>query len=1167
MFKAIKNFCEIKNENGENGLLLVDPNTGSGKTYWSCQAIYEYVRNQANKKKVYFTTTLLKNLPVEDLKRAYNNEELFKKDVLIVKSNVDFVKENLLKTYVPEEYRVEEYELLCKLVMDCTSTDYRKIPAFYREEMDKRLSEAEKFFRKYLRKIISTQIKGTEKERKETIKNDHRFQWIGKIYPTVFTEDYKVYLLSISKFLRRNDTLIKPSTPFISADILKNAIVFIDEFDASKDTIQEFIIEKAVNAQNDYLDMVKELHGKLNDYLPANSFYEPYKEYAKDKPYLRTLESLKEEVESLYKKYALYFSYKTNNDFDRNRSFLFFDGAFRSYLHSNNHYVRCVKDDVNQKVKIFYETKEQYENNKKLESDINIYSLLRDATRFLNDFARFIANWAERYAIAENIKRKSVSSIVETYTFEEAVDTICDIYFRNKHLNNVFQNLISSNAIRNIRDSKDAIDDYSFYNRGFKFFEFVNSDSHNEETKVNFVQIDETPEKILLFMAKNAKVIGLSATAQVKSVLSNYSLKYLKRELQESLQTLTDETYESLIKSQEEKWKPYQDDSIQVHVESVDRNKENFSVQERVKQIVQNKDLEKNFCNKLQNIDLDSNNREYYQKRYCNIFTALKNFIDNEDVESFLCLNMALPQKGLTTFDLDLFELFAKQYCAFNKKDCPKIKVLKSGNSFEEEKKILLNELANGVKIFVFSAYKTIGAGQNLQYKIPQKDKDDNSIIPLPGKRHEDEKDFDAIYLGDVTNIITNVNDCQKIGLKELLQYLFELKYLCENDEISPKELNLLVQSGFKAYSKKNDYSASIPEIRKSASVRRKMTRDVIQAVGRLCRTNNKKKSIYIYTNNALLTTLDTRCVNIHLMNPELKRLFEYAADFVQSLPDEKISIENEANRKSERANSYIQGMLRHNWTVRSMQLWKDLRTCVLKYPTVSKELAEKNSIIGDYYIQNYENKSNYDYAQRQDFSHILVNIFKDYSEFKKGLDADYSENIGNVSDDSARLQQFFLYKGMKDYFNQNLYATEFGHNDLIMSPALFNNIYKGALGEVAGRFVLEQELKYKLKDIDNPSNFEFFDYELIDGVYVDFKHWKKSIAKTVSQFHQEINEKLETIKGHKAYVINVLKRNDCEIVLDKNRKIIAIPWLIDENGKSNMKAIKMLAGEIYNGK
>jgi hypothetical protein len=667
MFRTIKNFCEKKTEKSDNGLLLVDPNTGSGKTYWACQAICDYARNPANKKKVYFTTTLLKNLPVEDLKRAYKDEKLFKEDVLVIKSNVDFVKENLPKTHIPKEYRVEEYETLFKLIKDCTSPDYGKFPTFYRDEMSKRLSEAEKAFRKYLRRIISTQIKGNEKERKSIIKNDSRYQWIGKIYPTVFTDDYKVYLLSISKFLRRNDTLIKPSTPFISADVLKNAIVFIDEFDASKDTIQEFIIEKAVNAQNDYLDMVKELHGKLNNYLPANSFYEPYKEYAKDKPYLRTLESLKEEIESLYKKYALYFSYKTNDDFDRNRNFLFFDGAFRSYLHSNNYYVRCVKDDINRRVKIFYETKEQYENNKELNSDINIYSLLRDSTRFLNDFARFIANWAERYAIAENIKRKSLPSIVELYSFEEAVDTICDIYFRNKHLNEVFQDLILSNTIRNIRDSKDAIDDYSFYNRGFKFFEFVNSDSHNEETKVNFVQIDETPEKILLFLAKNAKVIGLSATAQIKSVLSNYSLKYLKRELQGSLQTLTNETYESLIKSQEDKWKPYQDKTIHIHVESVDRNKENYSFQDRIKLIVENKDLEKNFCNKLQNINLDSNNREYYQKRYCNIFSALKNFIDNDDIESFLCLNMALPQKGLAAFDLNLFESFTKQYCAVNK--------------------------------------------------------------------------------------------------------------------------------------------------------------------------------------------------------------------------------------------------------------------------------------------------------------------------------------------------------------------------------------------------------------------------------------------------------------------------------------------------------------------
>lgn len=1167
MFSSIKEFCENTgnfSKNQENGLLLVDPNTGSGKTYWSCKAICDYVHNPANKKKIYFTTTLLKNLPLEELKKAYNNESSFQKEVLVIKSNVDFVKENLPKVHIPEEFQSDEYDLLVKLVSICTAEGYSKTDSIYREEMDNKLSDAEGTFRKYIRRIISTKIEGSEQERKSTIRNNPQFQWIGQIYPTVFTDDYKVYLLSISKFLRRNDTLVKPSSPFISADVLKNAIVFIDEFDASKETIQEFIIDAAVNSHNDYLDMVKELHGKLNDYVPANSFYDPYKVYAQNKPYLRTLDSLKEEVESLYSKYSLYFNYKTNDEFDRNRSFLFFDGTFRSYLNNNNHFIRCVRDENNQQVKIFYETKDEYEKNKVLERDINIYSLLRDVTRFLNDFARFIANWAERYAIAENTKRKNQDTVTECYTVDEAVDTICDIYFRNNHLNNVFHELIKSTAIRNIRDTEEAVDDYSFFNRGFKFFEFVNSDRHNEETKVNFIQIEETPEKILLFMAKNTKVVGLSATARIKSVLSNYSLKYLQRELQDSFFTLTKDAYNSLKKSQAERWIPYQNESIKVCVESVDRNLENDSIANRVKKLAKNRDIEKNICSKLEKLHLPQDNRDYYQKRYCNVFSVLKNFIDNDGIESLLCLNMALPQRDLPTFDLNLIELFAKQYCLIHKKECPKIKVLRSGANFEEEKESLLLDLSKGAKVFVFSAYKTIGAGQNLQYKIPEKDA--GHMVCIDQKRDKGEKDFDAVYLGDVTNVITNVNDEQKIGLKELLQFLFEIKYLCENDEISPKDMNKLVESGFKAYSKKHDYSTSIEEVRKSASVRRKMTRDVIQAVGRLCRTTNKKKEIFIYTTNALLTTLDTMCIDTDLTNPEMQELFKYAADFAQPLPEEKKSIENEANRKSERANSYIQGMLRHNWTHKSMQLWKELRKCVLKYPTAPMELAEKNSVIGDYYIQNFGGKSNYHFAQREDFSHILVNLFKDISEFKKELDVDYSKHIGVVSEDSARLVQFFAYPGLKEFFMENDFATEFGNKELIMSPALFNNIYKGVLGEAAGRFILERELNCTLKEIEEPLNFEFFDFELANGIYIDFKHWKKSTSKSPSQFHQEIKAKLDAMGARKAYIVNILKKNENEILVNKENRIVEIPWLIDENGTVNSTAIKMFIGELYNG-
>ena len=38
-------------------------------------------------------------------------------------------------------------------------------------------------------------------------------------------------------------------------------------------------------------------------------------------------------------------------------------------------------------------------------------------------------------------------------------------------------------------------------------------------------------------------------------------------------------------------------------------------------------------------------------------------------------------------------------------------------------------------------------------------------------------------------------------------------------------------------------------------------------------------------------------------------------------------------------------------------------------------------------------------------------------------------------------------------------YALKFEMNEYLLSPVLFHNIYKGALGEVAGKFILKREL------------------------------------------------------------------------------------------------------------
>mgnify|MGYP005607092105 CR=1 FL=1 len=100
-----------------NGLLLEDPNTGSGKSYYSCQAIYDYIHSQ-NAKQVYFTTSLLKNLCIPEMKESYkkHNDANFDKEVLVIKSNVNFVKDNLPGTKVPIEFQSNEYTILKKLI-------------------------------------------------------------------------------------------------------------------------------------------------------------------------------------------------------------------------------------------------------------------------------------------------------------------------------------------------------------------------------------------------------------------------------------------------------------------------------------------------------------------------------------------------------------------------------------------------------------------------------------------------------------------------------------------------------------------------------------------------------------------------------------------------------------------------------------------------------------------------------------------------------------------------------------------------------------------------------------------------------------------------------------------------------------------------------------------
>ena len=85
-----------------------------------------------------------------------------------------------------------------------------------------------------------------------------------------------------------------------------------------------------------------------------------------------------------------------------------------------------------------------------------------------------------------------------------------------------------------------------------------------------------------------------------------------------------------------------------------------------------------------------------------------------------------------------------------------------------------------------------------------------------------------------------------------------------------------------------------------------------------------------------------------------------------------------------------------------------------------------------------------YYYSQEEDFNNVSVTFRQDRGHSLK------------VSEEGTKLRKLLQIPGARELFERNGWATSFQTNDYIMTPPLWNNIYKGALGEVVGKFLLE---------------------------------------------------------------------------------------------------------------
>lgn len=808
------------------------------------------------------------------------------------------------------------------------------------------------------------------------------------------------------------------------------------------------------------------------------------------------------------------------------------------------------------------------ESDSSIDGNVSIQDLLRKVDAFMKRFSYFIWRWANAYMIKENSKRterKSKDGIeLDMMTVDNAAYSIIDKFLSDRQEKRIIFSYYSKMNKQAMRDGQRL--PYSYFANGFTMFELEDNDANNDDTMMSMVKIKDTPESIMAFIAENALVFAISATAAIPSATGNYCRDYLKEVLKDKFHSLPEEDAELtdyIRKELEMRNEPYRNE-IGVEVSDVPEDEE--LIKERLINCFADKESAKLCLNKieLETSELGEEKCSYYANKYMRLAYVVRLFANQKDQQSLLYLGKALPKDSdgstLKKNVLDYIIKMVNEDAGLKGLHMIKSATLTS-SSFDETKKQICERLKNGEKLIIFSSYQTVGAGQNLQYPVNESYRDNIVSLPHSYNYEKEERDIDSIYLDDITYLTENINDVKHFDLKRNMYHLMQVMECFGNYEISVETKRELIKAGFNSL--QNIHPKCNVSLNDAQSIKLHVTRDVIQAVGRMGRTCLRNKHISIYIYEKVLRQLDYNTLMAEFNSEEVKAIGKKL-----KTKEVTLSVDNQLQLALLRANtisiqvsgkilSTVKRSFKGEWSENDMRLWKELRELVLKHPTANEEdLADDD--LRAYYINGLQPLSKYLFSVNNNSYRNIHVWFEDEDSFRKSKQIIKDDNgrlvVHKCSEDDARLQILLNIKGIREMFQKRGYAEHFQTKKYIMSPALYTNIYKGALGEVCGRYIIENSTSLRLEEIQNGNQFEYFDYRIegYPNVYIDFKHWKISSApyNDKDDIMREIRRKMDKIGAQRVYIIGILKDSESIANVSADERIITIPYLVDENVK-----------------
>lgn len=1090
----------------KTGLSLLSTPTGSGKSYTVAMTIGQKISEGVSYSMFYIVNTKSNLVSAyNDLIKAY---PIFKERVLYLKENAEMVLDFFKNE--PEEMP------LLKDILEYKTLRKRAIHAnenldnldFFRDKINSDASE--------LQKKLRGLYKGAEGQaEKNKIKRE-----VGKLFPTTIIDEYDAVFMTTQKFLYPIWSL-SGSQYIYNLKKLEGSKLFVDEFDAQKSVILDHLIKQATRLVIDKIGFFNHCYFVLNQ----SSFLGKYN---LDE---NVCESVIKMFSDIYTKYIDGFAFVYPSE--ENKSACILRSASGISNFSLNGSLTIKRDEKSfRNIVVEGGNYEFIHMVSEIDKAISrLVGLGYMATHIAKNNAVESGEWADLDEVSEQTMRE----FVEDFNFNQGDKGY-------EHLYSLIQRRDKSSDRVLVSDSQD------FYDNGLSLARVEDTNEDAKRSKFNFFNLNETPEGFIVKVASTMHIIGMSATATIPSVIRNFDLSYLKSRIH----------VESLSHDEAKKMNRLYIDSKQqsnraFHVEFV--NGEYDDITE-----VCNEYFEGDFSALDYLNGLLRQVKEFRMQQYIRILHIYREFIDNPEIKSFLVLLPGYPKsedkvesdeyrpmitEELGQLILMMLELrlhvnkihihaIGQVKALLNKRNkySSFSEFLRESNELfyiytSEPKSVkyydatIKKNLEKGNKQFIISSYAAMGIGRNIQYSAG-----------------ESPKDFDAIYCDKLTNLIIRQMSKEN-PVASVLKLLYQLDSLKVSRNYTEKEHYRFIEKALQMNSKawnNIQYNERIVDYSNTLMI------FVIQAIGRLHRQNNPDDPLYIFIDKQLLPAIRSFDPSGHTLLPSVEKLLEkagYAKN--DNIRDKEKHFKNAIESKSIHMNHKIQLMLKSFHSEQRIQQWKDDRTFLLSNPTVQNlEIIQQ----GFYEAMPTEiTIKKYWYTQENDYQQVDA-----YLEHQTGAI--------EVSRRSAKLHIIEAIPELQECVKKHNISLEFNHRCL-MTPVVFNNLYKGALGEAIGRHILQSQCGVILNEISVESkHYEFFDFVTPSGVYIDFKYYSQQNIETTleSEVRDIAKKKLLTIGHGKALVINIFYQrsvNNPNIRIEYKDNVAIVPFLIDSTNES----------------